>query len=101
MEQNRRHKKTRLTRGLKRKTNYLAVHRHQDLVYYKQLEPGQFRLLSALQNGASLEQACAELAGLKIPGNLGETIQKWFSSWATLGWFCGLEQPSKIKKKKL
>jgi hypothetical protein len=100
MEQNRRHKKTRLTRGLKRRTNFLAVHRHQDLVYYKRLEPGQFRLLSALQYGATLEKACAELAGLKIPGNLGETIQNWFSSWASLGWFCGLEQSSKTKTKK-
>jgi hypothetical protein len=92
MEQNRRHKKTRLTRGLKRKGNFLAVHRYQDLVYYKRLEPGQFRLLSALQAGATLENACAELVGLKMSGNLGETIQKWFSSWASLGWFCSLKQ---------
>jgi hypothetical protein len=92
MEQNRRHKKTRLAGRLKRKKNFLAVHRFQDLVYYKRLEPGQFRLLSALQNGATLEIACAELAGLKISGNLGETIQKWFSSWASLGWFCSLKQ---------
>jgi len=91
MEQNRRRKKTRLARGLKRKTNFLAVHRYQDLVYYKRLEPGQFRLLSALQGGATLEKACAELAGLKIPGNLGEMIQQWFSDWAALGWFCRLK----------
>src|SRR5271154_6487233 len=93
MEQNHRRKKTKVARGLKRKINFLAVHRHDDLIYYKQLEPGQFRLLSALQNGATLEKACVELVGLKISGNLGEMIQKWFSSWAALGWFCGLEQP--------
>jgi hypothetical protein len=92
MEQSHRTKKTKITRDLKRKTNFLAVHRFQDLVYYKRLEPGQFCLLSALQNGATLEKACAELAGLKISDNSGETIQKWFSSWASLGWFCGLEQ---------
>jgi hypothetical protein len=92
MEQNHRTKKTKVARGLKRKTNFLAVHRHDDLIYYKRLELGQFRLLSALQNGATLEKACAELVGLKIPGNLGETVQKWFQSWAALGWFCGLEQ---------
>jgi hypothetical protein len=92
MEQNRRHKKTRLARGLKRRTNFLAVHRFQDLVYYKRLEPGQFCLLSALQNGATLEKACAELAALRISGDLGETVQKWFSSWALLGWFCSLKQ---------
>ena len=92
MEQNHRTKKTKVARGLKRKTNFLAVHRHEDLIYYKRLEPGQFRLLSALQSGATLEGACAELVGLKISGNLGETIQKWFSEWASLGWFCSLKQ---------
>ena len=94
MEQNRRHKKTRRAHGLKRKTNFLAVHRFHDLVYYKRLEPGQFRLLSALQNGATLEKACAGLAGMKISGDLGATIQKWFATWAALGWFCSLK-PSK------
>jgi hypothetical protein len=104
MEQNRSRKKTRRARGLKRKTNFLAVHRYQDSVYYKRLEPGQFRLLSALQNGATLEKACTELAGLKISGDPGGTIQKWFSSWAALGWFCGLKNLSadpKSKRKKL
>ena len=102
MEQNHRHQRTRRARGLKRKANFLAVHRYQDLVYYKRLEAGQFRLLSALQSGVTLEKACAELAGLKISGNLGETIQKWFSSWAALGWFCGLKNsPASPKSKKI
>jgi len=92
MEQNHRAKKTKIARGLKCKTNFLAVHRHGDLIYYKRLESGQFILLSALQNGATLEKACAELVGLKISGNLGETIQRWFSDWASLGWFCSLKQ---------
>ena len=95
MEQNHRAKKTKVARGLKRKTNFLAVHRYQDLVYYKKLEPGQFRLLSALQDGSTLEKACAKLAALKISGNPGEAIQNWFSSWAKLGWFCGLRNSTK------
>jgi hypothetical protein len=95
MEQNHRRKKTRFARNLKCKTNFLAVHRYQDSVYYKQLEPGQFRLLSALQGGATLEKACAKLVGLKIPGNPGETIKNWFSIWAALGWFCGLKNSAK------
>jgi hypothetical protein len=100
MEQNRRPKKTRRTRGLKRRVNFLAVHRYQDLVYYKRLEPGQFRLLSALQGGATLAEACAELAALNISGNPGETIQRWFSSWAALGWFCRLEPSKNLGSKK-
>jgi hypothetical protein len=94
VEQNHQHAKTRLIRGLKRKINFLAVHRYRDLVYYKRLEPGQFRLLSALQSGATLEKACAQLVRLKISGDPGATIQKWFSNWAALGWFCGLERPA-------
>jgi hypothetical protein len=92
MEQGQSRKKTRITRGLKRQVNFMAVHRYEDVVFYKRLEPGQFLLLSALQKGATLERACARLARLKIAGDLGATIQKWFSSWATLGWFCGLKQ---------
>jgi hypothetical protein len=98
VEQHQKRLHIRLKQNLKRKTNFLAVHRYQDLVYYKQLEPGQFRLLSALQSGVTLEKACAELAGLKISVNPGATIQKWFSSWAALGWFCGLERTTKRKK---
>jgi hypothetical protein len=97
MEQNQRHAKNKPAHRLKRKTNFLAVHRYQDSVYYKRLEPGQFRLLSALQSGATLEKACAKLAGLKISGNPGRMIQKWFSSWAALGWFCGLKNSAKVK----
>jgi hypothetical protein len=89
MEQNQRRKKTRVTHRLKRRVNFLAVHRYQDGIFYKQLERGQFVLLSALQNGDSLERACARLAGLNLPG---ETIGKWFANWSSLGWFCGLEK---------
>jgi hypothetical protein len=92
MEQNQSRKKTPVIHELKRKTNFLAVHRYQDSVYYKQLEPGQFVLLSALQAGVTLERACAQLVGLKIPGDLSVTIRQWFSSWAALGWFCDLKQ---------
>jgi hypothetical protein len=93
MEQNHRRAKTRVTHGrLKRKANFLAVHRYQDRIYYKQLEPGQFMLLSALQGGATLEKACARLVRLKISGDLGATVGKWFANWASLGWFCGLEK---------
>jgi hypothetical protein len=91
MEQNHHRKKMKIPRGLKRKEIFLAVHRYQDQVYYKRLKRGQFIVLSALQNGATLEKACASLAGPKIPGDLSETIRNWFSNWTALGWFCGLK----------
>jgi hypothetical protein len=98
MEQNHRRKKTKVARGLKHRENFLAVHRHNDSVYYKRLEPGQFLVLSALQRGATLEKACATLIKLKsFKGDLGDTIKKWFTNWAALGWFCGLENSAKGK----
>ena len=92
MEQDQHRKKTRAAPRLKKQVNFLAVHRYQEGIYYKQLERGQFVLLSALRDGASLEQACAKLVGLKIPGDLGANIGKWFANWSALGWFCGLEK---------
>jgi Putative DNA-binding domain len=92
MEQNQRRKKTRVTHRLKARVNFLAVHRYQEGIYYKQLERGQFLLLSALRDGATLEGACAKVTALKMPGDPGETIGKWFANWSALGWFCGLEK---------
>jgi hypothetical protein len=85
--------RSRLNRKWKHKEIFLAVHRYQDRVHYKRLDPGQFRILSALHKGATLAEALAALARLKMSGDLGETISGWFSSWATLGWFCGWKRP--------
>jgi hypothetical protein len=64
-------------------TVFLAVHRHGNLVYYKRLEAGQFRLLTMVQRGASLEQALRAL-----PRAAAETpVPQWFQEWAALGWF--------------
>ena len=92
MEQDQHHQKMRAAPRLKPRVNFLAIHRYQEGIYYKQLERGQFVLLSALQQGANLEAACAKLVGLKIPGDLGATVGEWFANWSALGWFCGLEK---------
>jgi hypothetical protein len=91
-EQHRKHSRTRLAQQLKPRTLYLAVHRHEDSVYYKRLESGQFHLLSALQSNATLEQAFIKLAELEpVNVDLGGQIKQWFQNWASLGWFCSLE----------
>ena len=99
MEQNHRRKKNKIARGWKRNESFLAIHRYGDSVYYKRLDEGQFRILSALQNGATLEKACEELAVVKISGNLGETIKNWFSNWTKLGWICCLRNSVNSKSK--
>ena len=90
MEQHQKQFKWRLARVLRPHVNYLAVHRHQNAIYYKRLDIVQYRLLTALQSGATLEAACGQLVGLKLPANLGQSIQEWFQTWARLGWFCDL-----------
>jgi len=66
-----------------RQSIQLAVHRHQNVVYYKRLTVRQYDLLAAIQTGASLEGALQTLpkTGVMPP------IQTWFRSWSALGWF--------------
>jgi hypothetical protein len=84
----------RLKKRLRSTTLFLAVHRYQDTVYYKRLELAQFRLLSAFQARATIAEACeAAVSGEKAQearDGLGKSIQSWFQTWASLGWFCRL-----------
>jgi hypothetical protein len=68
---------------------FLAVHRHDNRVYYKRLEPAAFRLLVALDDGASLADACeTAIACEDAAGPVGSKVRDWFSTWTSLGWFC-------------
>ncbi len=72
----------------------LAVHRIDNSVYFRRLEPEEFALLSALQQGKTLQKA-VDLAfrGSKIPAEaLPGTVQLWFHNWSALGWFYKVEQ---------
>lgn len=88
IELHRARKLSRLKRRLRPKAIFLAVHRHNDTVYYKRLQPGQFRLLSAFQAKATLAEACDELAE-SAQADLTQ-VKSWFETWAALGWFCKL-----------
>jgi len=69
---------------------HLAVHRVNFSVYYKRLDPEAYRLLQAIREGASLEDACAvAFAGAKeLPEKSAARIQEWFARWMEFGWFC-------------
>jgi len=83
----------RLRRRLKPATVFLAVHRHQDTVYYKRLEPGAFGVLSAFRTKATIAEACQQLGAVEgAPADLGGKIKSWFESWAALGWLCRLDR---------
>lgn len=68
---------------------FLAVHRHNDAVYYKRLEDGQYLMLRAFQENATIADACEQVAlcGF-VEGDIGAEIRSWFQTWATLRWFC-------------
>jgi hypothetical protein len=70
----------------------VAVHRHNNFLYYKRLEPAAFAILQALQAGETLAGACVrgtELAPAEPP--FGEVLQRWLHDWAALGWMCARE----------
>jgi hypothetical protein len=62
----------------------VAVHRHDNRLYYKSLDPAAYRILAALAAGRTLAHAIAA-AG---PGVKPSQVQAWFKSWMALGWFC-------------
>jgi hypothetical protein len=68
---------------------YLAVHRHQNSVYYKRLQAEDYRLLEALiagrPIGAAIDTAFEESAIAE--DDRAAFLQQAFASWAALGWF--------------
>jgi len=63
---------------------YVAVHRHEQKLYHKRLEPAAYRILCALRDGQTLSEAVAAGGRRLSPPD----VQKWFASWMALGWFC-------------
>ena len=74
----------------KRKKIFLAVHRMDDCVWYKRIDADEFKILSALRNGATLENACAEAIDPEARSveEWSTLIRQWFQNWTSLGWFC-------------
>jgi hypothetical protein len=65
---------------------WLAIHRHQNSVYYKRLEPAAHALLTHLRDGATLAQACEAAAALGDE-SFGDKLKEWFTQWSSFGWF--------------
>ena len=71
---------------------WLAVHRSENSVYYKRLEPEAYLICTALQKGLPLQTACERAFRLrKMDPTFGATLQTWFAQWASFGWFCRVE----------
>jgi hypothetical protein len=69
---------------------FLAVHRHDFLVYYKRLEPEAWRLLHALRAGRTLDDACVEAFADSSDSDERNTekVREWFATWTAFGWLC-------------
>ena len=69
---------------------YLAVHRMDDSVYYKRLQPDAFRMLKALSEQKTLEEAIdIAFENSVMPEQQRiSAIQQWFGNWSELGWIC-------------
>lgn len=78
-------KKKRRTPLPKAKTTYVAVHRVDNSVYYKKLDPTAYKLLTALRDGATLAKAITQ--SIKTP-TAASLAKEWFETWGALGWFC-------------
>ena len=74
----------------KAKKVFLAVHRQENIVYFKRLKPEAFALLRGFQQGQSLSQAIessVDWSGKKLE-RVMEQLHDWFANWSELGWFC-------------
>ena len=69
---------------------YLVVHRHDNMLYYKRVDPEALAILSALAHGATLENACTNAVAASNRTNIdwATQIKEWFDDWAVLGWLC-------------
>lgn len=81
--------KPRTTRARKidpprRERIWLAVHRVNNLIYYKRLDAPAFRILETLRDGRTLSQA---INGAVEQGVTPTQVRAWFSTWMELGWF--------------
>jgi hypothetical protein len=72
---------------------WLAVHRYNDSVYHSRLTTVQFRLLSALRDGHTIESAIGSaFAGSRLkPIEQAATIQEIFTHASRLGWIVAPE----------
>jgi hypothetical protein len=67
---------------------YVAIHRYQNAVYHKRLEPEAYQILMAIAKGATLDEAC-EKALRRAPKGVDwqQKVSQWFENWSALGWF--------------
>ena len=73
-----------------RRRTFVAIHRLDSKIYFKQLEPAAYRILLALRAGKTLENAL--MTGIPRAQHprteWAAQVQGWFRTWMELGWLC-------------
>lgn len=72
---------------------HIVVHRLDNQLYYKRLEPEAARLLSAIKAGHTLADACARAFARSAldPVEQAKKVRDWFALWMRLGWLSARE----------
>ncbi len=79
-------RKKRFLSKLQRQPLYLAVHRHQEWVYYKRLDRGAYEILTRLATAVPLADALEQALSVSEDEHFVENIPAWFANWGELGW---------------
>jgi Putative DNA-binding domain len=84
---------------LHRRPTWVAAHRVEDAVYYLRLAPEEYFTLGAIRQGLPLAEALeAGFAASRIRAERRTgLVQKWFASWAELGWVCAPDLESLVR----
>lgn len=67
-----------------RRRTWLAVHRVDNRIFYKRLDPAAYRMLVALQAGRTFAHALQAGGTRATPGR----VRRWCATWMELGWLC-------------
>ena len=87
------HRTVRRYRRLKPQPIHLATYRSEDTVWYRRLDPDEYRLLEALREGLPIGEAIEKMmqSSALSEEQLGAAVQQWFAAWAHMGWLCAAE----------
>lgn len=75
---------------LRRRPTWVAAHRVDLNVYYRRMEREEFETLTAIRAGQPIAESLdAGFSASGIPeAQRPQRVQKWFATWAELGWIC-------------
>jgi len=67
---------------------FVAVHRQDNMLFFKRLEPVAYGILTGLRGGLTVSAACAAALREGDPAiDWPRRVQEWFRTWQSLGWF--------------